>query len=335
MYPDNYLINVLSFNAKEDYVFEGISVLTEDSHKSKLTVDYDVIISHAPNLRNHVRFIILNFFKTKACIFIFHGYEAIDVMKRVYHQQTLSNYPVRPKLIFKIYNKIKLPILKISLKIIHALKKSHFIFVSNTLWREVISDMRAPELFILGKNTTIINNSINPIFKKNRYLPTSYSGDFVCIRPFEDPKYGVDIFIELAKNNPNYSFHLFGKGDLPRTELPRNLKIFTTYLRPEEIVTTFNSYRAAILPTRWDSQGLLACEAAVFGIPVISSKIPVCEEFLNNFQNVFLINNQVFHQLNLTEIFPKIQKDLSSNHLQDAISSEIALIQKIALQKTI
>ena len=60
----------------------------------------------------------------------------------------------------------------------------------------------------------------------------------------------------------------------------------------DEIVDTLNSARYALMPTRTDAQGLMMCEMAAFGIPVITSDIPVCHEVFDGFENVTFIDNR-------------------------------------------
>lgn len=46
------------------------------------------------------------------------------------------------------------------------------------------------------------------------------------------------------------------------------------------------------MPTRTDAQGLMMCEMAAFGIPVITSDIPVCHEVFDGAENVYFIRNE-------------------------------------------
>ena len=64
----------------------------------------------------------------------------------------------------------------------------------------------------------------------------------------------------------------------------------------DEIVEMLNLSRYALMPTRTDAQGLMMCEMAAFGIPVITSDIPVCHEVFDGFKNVFFISNDELAQ---------------------------------------
>jgi glycosyltransferase involved in cell wall biosynthesis len=43
------------------------------------------------------------------------------------------------------------------------------------------------------------------------------------------------------------------------------------------------------MPTRTDAQGVMMCEMATFGMPVITSDMDVCHEVLGEFDNVRFI----------------------------------------------
>lgn len=294
-------ITVLSFAANKDYIIDGVKVVSEVNFKPHSEIKhFDLVISHAPNVRNHLRFILLNLFEFKKITFIFHGYEVIDIHKRVYDQETHYEFPHNYSLASKFYHKIKLPLTCMFLHLLKGITKLNFIFVSNQLLKEAMEDLKCG-VFKENKNSFVVNNPINPEFYSK--FESTEEFDFVCIRPFDDPKYGIDIFIKLAENNPSFKFHLYGKGSLPKVkELPRNLTIFNKFLSAPEMILTLKKYKSAILPTRWDSQGVLACELAAYGMPLLTSKLAVCEEFLGAFPNVKLVDNNIFHELDLSKI---------------------------------
>jgi hypothetical protein len=324
-YPEHFSITVLSFGSLADYTFEGIKIITEKTFNNN-SRKYDVVISHAPNLRNHLRIAIKNIFRFKVLFFVFHGHEIINLLKRVYNQRTIYPFSKHISIKFKLYNYIKLPILKFFLKSISKIKPTHFIFVSKSLLNEAQEDMKDSTFFKIGLNTSIINNPINPIFYTKQLIPDALKADFICIRPFDEPKYGVDIYIDLAKRNSGFTFHLYGMGELPKTDLPKNLVVFNKFLKPKELPPLIASYTAAILPTRWDSQGVLACEIAANGIPLLTSKLKVCEEFLSSFSNVGLVENHLFPSFDLDKV-----KKLPKNNPQKAFDKDSTVQKEIEL----
>lgn len=308
-YSKFFDVKVISFATNINYELDGIKVFSENgSHDILRNSTFETLISHAPNIRNHQRFIVKNFFKFKKFVFIFHGYEVIDIQKRVFSQKTLFDFPYPFSPLAKIYHKIKLPITCLFLKTVNLFKKCNFIFVSQQLLKEAREDLGC-SVFNDKVNTFIVHNPINPFFFESKF-ESSNDFDFVCIRPFDDPKYGVDIFIKLAENNPDFTFHLYGKGILPKeVTIPKNLSIFRTFFSAAEMTTMLSKYRAAILPTRWDSQGVMACEIAALGMPLITSKLAVVEEFLGKNENVILLENENFHQCNLSNLRFLTNKD--------------------------
>lgn len=330
-YPKNFNLKVISFSAQEDYTLDGVEVYTERSFLKKFpSKEIELLISHAPNLRNHFRFIIQNFHSFHKILFFFHGYEIIDVDKRVYQQKTHLTFIDQPSSFFRFYQKAKLPLLRVLFLALKTMKFCRFVFVSKTLVNETNEDLKSG-IFKNDLNFDIIHNAISEDYQKLLHTPDKVQHDFICIRPFNDPKYGVDIFIKLAENNPRYSFHLYGKGSLPKVEkLPSNLSVFEKFLLPQELPVVLCRYRAAILPTRWDSQGVLACEAATLGMPVITSDLPVCREILNRFENVVFEPNEKFHELDLSK-FNISSKKITDYpfELKKTVDAEINLINKI------
>lgn len=327
-YQKHFDVTVLNFVATNDYVYEGIKVITEKSFDTNYSHKVDVVISHAVNIRNHQRFILNNFNSLENFVFIFHGYEVIDILKRVYSQKTLFSFSEKITPLMKIYHKLKLPVTFSFLKLLSKIKKTHFVFVSQTLLDEVKSDLNS-KTFFNQTNTQVIHNPINKAFYKSKY---EYSGefDYICLRPFDDPKYGIDLFIEMARNNPSHRFHLYGKGTiLNETDLPKNLEIKRNFINPEELPALLNKYKAAILPTRWDSQGVLACEIAEFGMPLLTSDLKVCREFLGKHENVQLISNESFPVIKVDEVKlnPSTQP-IKKFDMESTSQKEIDLIYK-------
>lgn len=322
-------VTVLSFASRDDYEYEGVKVFSEKSAKEIFNnTSYDLVISHAPNVRNHQRFLLTNIFKIKKLLFIFHGYEVINIHKRVYNQKTHFDFPSQYSFLSKFYHSIKLPITCLFLKFVNRLTKCCFIFVSNSLLNEASEDLSC-NILKKGFNTFIINNPIDNKFFKAKYASKARF-DHVCIRPFHDPKYGIDIFIKLAENHPDKTFHLFGAGQLPKFAIPKNLTIFHKFLKSDEIIETLKNYKSAVLPTRWDSQGVLACEIAATGMPLYTSDLSVCREMLSNYENVTFCPNDQFHLIKLENevpYYPIKEKHLFSH--SNTTHKEISLVKNL------
>ena len=113
--------------------------------------------------------------------------------------------------------------------------------------------------------------------------------------------------MELAKRCPEKKFLLIGKGEIfKHMQMPPNMAWINHTLDHQEMVSYLNNSRCGIMLTRSDTQGVMTCEMATFGMPVISSDIDVCQEILSCFPNVKLINNSL-ENVSLEEICDELE----------------------------
>lgn len=290
-------VEVLSFSAKETYRYEGITVLSSSTNIKPSR--YDAILSHAPNIRNHYRFIRKNCTHINKLILFFHGHEALITSNYYPTPYTWQKQPSKISLLFKkIYDYIKLYLLK------NLLKKANVnaIYVSQWMRNEATNCMKISKE--IDEKNTVIHNAINEAFYKEHYMPSkSFLADFITIRPLDGSKYAIDKVIELANSNPNSSFHIYGKGEYFQYNIqPSNVKVFDQFIEQKDIPALLNHYRAAIMPTRLDAQGVMMCEMASYGIPIIVSDLPVCREMLSEFSNCIFIDNSEFVSTDLSKI---------------------------------
>lgn len=288
-----YNVDVLNFSTNEYYNYEGINVFPEENINFE---NYDLIISHALNLKNHYR--VLRKLHSKKIVFVFHGHEVL---------KGHLDYP-------KTYSWVKQNFIKsqiqncyqiFKLKILTSWLTGNFsknnklgmIFVSDWMKEKFVKNMGFyPENF---SKTAIIPNAVNSIFVSQSYNPKSGTllADCVTIRPFDDSKYALDLVIDIAKANPKKTFHIYGKGDyFTYNECPENVKVFNRFILQKDIAELLNNYGCAVMPTRFDSQGVMMCEMATFGIPLITTNFSVCLEMLDNFDNVTFFSLENFAQ---------------------------------------
>lgn len=279
-------VSVLSFRANTDYEIDGIKVIKE------IKVDYndfDLIISHAPNVRNHFRY-ILKYLRSSKIVFFIHGHEALNVTKYYPGRYDGVGY----SLARKILERIKLFLFKLFL---FGLKKNiHIVYVSQWMKNHFYKNVKPIATF---KSEVVINNSVGQTYILNSWDSTSVKEfDFVTIRPLNEKKYAVDIVLNLAIKNPNKTFAIYGKGNVfDYIEKPANVLHFDEFLFPTDIVNVLNKSKVALMPTRLDAQGVMVCEMATYGIPTITSDIDVCREMFLDFNNVQLIGNDEFGHL--------------------------------------
>lgn len=289
-------VTVVSFKTDTDYFYEGVRVIRKGTEINFNSID--LIVSHAPNIKNHICYLArYNKGNKVKVIFFFHGHEIMDTKKYYPEAYSYDKSSVFKKNIQKIYDPIKLVILK---KIIFSLilcKKLSLVFVSDWM-KEMAFDslgLTSQERIDLNYFSYTINNGINDIFLHRSYSPSdNYHADFITIRPFDNPKYCIDLIYDLAKHNENYTFHVYGRGIFFKyvDELP-NLKVFEHFITPNEIPNYLDKYKCALMPTKLDAQGVMMCEMATYGIPLITSDINICREMLDNFNNVNYISNNL------------------------------------------
>lgn len=275
-------VTVLNFSATEKYKFEQIQVLPE----SQVNLDeYDCVLSHAPNIKNHYR--VLKSLKGKKIIFFFHGHEVLKGYKDYPKPYKWVKYSLFNQILSDAYQIFKFKILRKWLTGVFCKKnKIGMIFVSEWMKEKFVKNMGfKPEAYA---EVAVIPNAVNDAFINQSYTKNFNTlADCITIRPFDESKYAVDLVVELAKANPEKSFHIYGKGEyFHHNSCPKNVKIFEKFISQKDIPELLNNYKIAVMPTRFDSQGVMMCEMATFGIPLITSNFSVCLEMLHDFENV-------------------------------------------------
>lgn len=294
LYAENGIdVSVISFRANYDYEIDGIKVYNLKTYKNKLkNYEYDILVSHAPNLKNHYRFLKRYGRNYKNIVFFFHGHEVL-ITSEIYPKSYKYNKGnlLKSNIFREIYDRFKLIIWKNYFrKIIY---KSHFVFVSNWMYDMFIKFVKLNPNIIKDRKH-IIYNCVGQDFENISYnVEVRKKYDFITIRNnLDGAKYGIDIVTRIAKNNLQYKFCVVGKGKFFNNfNKPTNLEWLDKNLKHEEIIEYLNKSRCALLPTRADAQGVMACEMATFGIPLITSNIDVCKEIFEGFENVAFIDN--------------------------------------------
>ena len=211
-------------------------------------------------------------------------------------------------------------------------QKIVLIFVSTWMKEKFRKYVRLnPDLF----NTYVIANNIGMIFEKQNYDPNSPKPyDFITIRSnLDGSKYAIDFVNQLAAFNPNLKFLVIGRGQFfQHYAKAKNLTWLDTNLEHSGIVQYLNQAKCALMPTRTDAQGVMTCEMASFGIPVITSNIDICQELALHFQNLILVEND--KNVDLSEYIPTIQKmyalPKNRNYFQEnTVEKEVGLIKEL------
>lgn len=305
-------VTVLNFAAKECYEVDGIKVITlekfeEEHSQGDKSCGYDVAISHSANVRNHYKFLKKYEQEFKHLVFFFHGHETSIFAKDYPKPYGFTSDGKLGKRAFQFaYDIFKLKVWRKFY--IDLADKSEYIFVSDSFFKRVQKNLRvAPQ--DLKNHCHVIHNSVGGFFETADYESSGDKGyDFISIRSNLDaPKYGVDLYVELAKRCPEKKFLLIGKGEIfKHMQMPPNMAWINHTLDHQEMVSYLNNSRCGIMLTRSDTQGVMTCEMATFGMPVISSDIDVCQEILSCFPNVKLINNSL-ENVSLEEICDELE----------------------------
>lgn len=323
-------VTVLNFNAKENYVLDGVKVVTLNDYK-KNNNHYDMLISHAPNLRNHYLFLKKYDRDFPHIVFFFHGHEVLKISEaypKPYHYMKTSSGTIH-----KIYDIFKLKMWKRYFT--KNLYKFHFVFVSQWMYDMFLKSVQVNPEQIYGKKH-IIYNAIGEDFEICHYdYRSDKEYDFITIRAYLDnSKYAIDIVTRIAIMNPKYKFCVVGKGEFFKHIVkPDNLIWIDKNLSHKEIIGFLNKSYCALLPTRADSQGVMACEMAAFGIPLITSNIDVCKEVFDGINNVEYVDNEAT-EIDIDPIFQKVlnmsdKKRNTKYYAENTIGKEIELFNKI------
>jgi len=195
-------VEVLNFRAKNDYVVDGVKVITLNSYKNNKN-NYDLLVLHAPNLRNHYIFLKKYGKKFKKHLFFFHGHEVLIINKD--YSKPYKYMEKKFKFLRNIYDSFKL---KVWHKYFNKYNdKSYYIFVSNWMKEMFLKNTKINEEMI--KNHSYITyNSVGEIFEKELYdFEKEKEYDYITIRGnIDGSKYAIDIVNQLAYNNPESKF---------------------------------------------------------------------------------------------------------------------------------
>lgn len=294
-------ITVLSFKCKKSYIWDGLQVYSEKEINKLGVGSFDIFVSHAPNIKNHIRFFNKN--KIKNITFFIHGHEVLNVSK--YYPKPYSWDKDKNMFLRKIYDYFKLKIIS---NFFVRNEQFKFIFVSRWMEREALKNLGIKKL----RNTFVIHNPINEEFGlKSFNSKNEKKYDFITIRPLDGPKYCLDIVYKLAKNYPEFRFKIIGKGNFfkynPQLD---NIDWDSNFYSPSDLIEKLDEARFALMPTRLDSQGVMMCELASYGMPIITSDIPICYEMLEGYNLSYFINNEN-PDLKFKDIISKENFDIS------------------------
>lgn len=324
-------VTVINFKAKARYELDGIPVLTLKDYQADHSSKFDVVICHAPNIRNHYLFLKRYQKRFDRLIFVFHGHEVVRLSSYPKPYGFLKQSSALMRNSREIYDRFKLRVWHGYLP--KLAPKATFIFVSKWIQSEFYR-WTGINPHSLEDHCVVINNSVGKVFEELNYDPAEDKEyDFITIRSWLDgSKYAVDVVNALANSNPTLTFLLVGKGEFfKHVPKAKNLTWIEGTVSHEKMLALLNRSRCGLMPTRHDTQGLMTCEFATFGLPVITSDIPVCHEILDGLDNVALISNEDT-SVNLTPILNELTASVPYKKnrryfAENTVMKEIELIQ--------
>lgn len=164
-----------------------------------------------------------------------------------------------------------------------------WVFVSEAL------KTRSEELIgITFKRAYVIPNLVDETVFADSKRKGKIRRSVVVVRPFKNcDTYAIDIdvaaIVELSKRRcfRHMTFDIYGSGpmfDILTEPVKRfeNVHLHETFLTQEQLKEVFATRGIALFATRFDSQGVAMCEAAMAGMPVVSSDIDAANYFLPN-----------------------------------------------------
>ena len=322
-------VTVLNFASEKSYVYENVPVISlNDYNREKEKFNDCVLICHAPNVRNHYRFLTKNKKFFRKTLFFFHGHEIVKINEVYPPPYSFMRESILKKVLQDLYDNFKLRVWRN-----YFLKKdteSPLIFVSNSLKKDFLKYLRLTENDI-STRTHIIYNSVGEIFERESYSPHDDTElyDFITIRSnLDNSVYCIDLVVEIARRYPDKSFLIIGKGNFfDYNQKPDNITLINHSMSQEKLIQYINSSKVALMPTRRDSQGVMSCELATFGIPLITSNLEVCREMFNSFSNVYIMINDELND----KIFEKrFERRITKNNnffVEKTVVEEIKIIQ--------
>jgi glycosyltransferase involved in cell wall biosynthesis len=331
-----YSVTVLNFNTKTDYEKDGIEVISLHKYEEiKSKTEFDIAVCHAANIKYHYRFLKKNDILFKHIVFFYHGHEVMKLKDYPNDYSYIRNNRF-VSLLTPIYDRVKLSLWKHY--ITRNIDKIELVFVSEWMRDTFMTNIHLDDSVLKRKNLHVIYNCISKRFEESSWIKDcAKEYDFITIRGCIDTsKFAIDFLNQLAFSNPEASFLLVGKGEyFNHNKKAPNLIRIEKYMNQNEICDILNKSRCALMPTRLDAQGVMTCEMASFGIPVITSDIPVCRYVLDGFSNVRYIENANAN-VNLLQILSEISLPEKKNNRffeAETVQKELDLYELICKQK--
>ena len=282
---DLAVVNENYINTTTITKFENIKVVStgyNDIRKILQNRTYEKILIHFFDEKYAQILDASNLTNTEVVLYS-HGsdtlYRTWDILNAKYFEniheipfQIKEQFPAKDELIKRYNNK----------------KNVKFVFVSN--WAKNLSEKL---IGIKYKNAYVVPCNIDEdIFKFKRKNP-NLRKKICIIRKYDNlSTYSIDISVKVVlelstrKIFDDLEFSFYGDGDFHEELLKplrkfKNVHIYKKFLSHEEIAKVHKENGIALFPTRFDTQAVSSCEAAMSGNVVITSYGVGTEEYID------------------------------------------------------
>lgn len=308
---------------------------------AKMLLDYNpgCIVVHSPRTENY------NIFKKydvlNRLIFIFHGFEVRD-MGHLWYNFDETFFSSRANGILQMDMNRKLLAIEVFQD-----PRIHKVFVSN-FFKNLVSQDITVEL----RNAHVIPNLIEDDLFDYRAKNDEDRLNIFSVRPYDNNNYAADLIVETVlqlSKKPYFSqlkFHIqgFGKTFPAKTEILRkfeNVKVCEGILTRPEISSLHKTHGIALIPTRFDTQGVSLGEAMSSGLVPVTNNCAAIPEFLNSEVAILAPKDDVETMVEGIErlyYHPELYRTMSqkaAKHVRQVagpektVNEEIALIQKV------
>ena len=339
---------VYKYNSMAHYEIEGVTVYRTDYNQLRSILmgrKYDAILVHFFD-EEYGYYLDTSYIKDTPIFLWNHG---ADILywdyKKIYTPYFTDTY-VLPQFLENKYKSRDKYINEFSKK-----ENVYWIFVSESERKD------AEKMHKLHfKNSIVIPNIINQdIFSYRKKAPELRKKIFMIRRFDNTKKYAIDIavltILELARRPffDDLEFYICGEGDYhdqlvdPLKKYP-NVHIINNFLSHNQIKKYHDKCGIGLFPTRQDTQGVSALEAASSGLAVVTSDLDVIHEYFDETLNTicpiedFKAYADVIEKLyNSPSQFEKISENMSRYTrakcgIESTINKEIEYIKENILK---
>ena len=143
----------------------------------------------------------------------------------------------------------------------------------------------------ITQGLSTIYNGIQPpetTIKRTLEVPNHFKKRILCIARVAKPK-RVDIFIDVAKQLPDYAFVWIGNQENMECDIP-NVFFMGNIINAGEYNTDTDLF---MLPSDYEGLPIVIIEAMSFGKPIVASNVGGVSEIVRNGQNGYTAENTI------------------------------------------